>query len=764
MTLTSLSIALKNLSKRLTPNTNNKQSSSSSETAASSKSTHKLRRYSQEFTNLQSEHKSGEEYKDDCVNSSESSTAVSRSATASRHVPTLNLTAIYNQLSAPTKPTSILNMGNCVQKEHTTSSVHSNDDNTATPQRLLRRKRRESYISNDNNQHSSMYNSAMGIANMTNDMKTLTIDDLISSHAASRCASVQATPYTSPYVSPYQTPLNSARAKRSAAGTSSRRTSTNRALIFTFDEASLTQQSSTFNEINNTEASLLVALPIELQEHIGSFLQWRDLCNLSSTCKELLELSNQRQTPLQQLPYTPLDKGDGIGCKLELQSRSDWRRAYLCREHIANKLTEVAPIPSISPLVVTPTIHAIAAEISETLSPALLREATGKQITVVLKLLHDNVNDKNCVEECLRWIVQLHDIYGDALVAPVVDKHMVEAIVTVLKRYNAIPQMVQMTAKVLGVLSTHEQNRPLIPQMHGVRHLLAAVKTHCDHVKVLSNIFWSLVIIARPLGAAEGSTFTHPHKQTTANIKHIVDEGGIEAIMGSVRRHRHSPHVLTKAYWCLVNLSIVQDHKLKVLEEGALQIILQSMRDFPGHAQLQYRAAFALINLAIRTEAKEQLREFGAIELLLDGMKRFPRYRVFQKCACVVLRSLAYGSYANLTRVVNGGGVQAIAHLMTRWRGVYEFPRLGSTTLECLEVPHHVQERIFQRIELLDNSTADDKDVQMVLRREEHIGEYMLPPIVDMDLPDDDELEQALNDAQIDAEEQHSRTMGTRVG
>jgi hypothetical protein len=383
-----------------------------------------------------------------------------------------------------------------------------------------------------------------------------------------------------------------------------------------------------------------------------------------------------------------------------------------------------------------------------------------------LKTLTSHPKDRNCVEECLRWIVQLHDTYGESLQAPVVDKHSIECIVLLLKRYMDVPTIIQMTAKVLGVLSTHEQNRILVPQQHGVRHLLHAVNVHRDSIKVLANIFWSLVIIARPLGAAEGSTFTHPHKQTTMNIKHIVEAGGIDSIIGIIRRHVHSPHVLTKAYWCLVNLSIVPEHKQKVLELGALQLIVDSLRTFPTHSQLQYRAAFAFINLCILPEVKELLRELGGIELLLDGMKRFPRYRVYQKCACVVIRSLGYSSERNIHRVINRGGIECIIHMIMRWRHISEFVRLGLTTLECLNVAHTTVERVWQRADLIDLIETDE-EARKVLSRPEVHGEITLPAI-DVDtfnLPDDDDIEVGLSENQIDDMEKSIQiTIHSRAG
>ena len=156
-----------------------------------------------------------------------------------------------------------------------------------------------------------------------------------------------------------------------------------------------------------------------------------------------------------------------------------------------------------------------------------------------------------------------------------------------------------------------------------------------------------MVILARPIGAVEGSTFLHTQFHNAQNIEVIVDQRGIQLVLETIASNRTSAETLAKAFWCMVNMSLYDKHKQTLIDSGGVQHILKALQDFPHHQELQYRACFAIINLAIKPSVKDMIRELGGIELVINGMKRFPKYLSFQKCACVVLRSLAWNSGSN---------------------------------------------------------------------------------------------------------------------
>lgn len=556
--------------------------------------------------------------------------------------------------------------------------------------------------------------------------------------------------YTSPDVTPYQTPQHSPRS-------SMNNKYTGRKLIFDFNVTNTNHITHGTSPYKNNSTTRIVQLPMELNQLICEYLQFKDVCNYSMTCTELLDLCNDRQQySLSTLPYVPLDRGDGLGCELVIQNisnhtviRNDWRIAYCARETIYNR---------------------VYAQTKQYLCKSSESYVT-EHIRIILNIMCCNVRDINCVEESLRWIVQLHDTYGDLLLAPQCSDDTIKCIVSMYKRYSNKSSVIQMCSKVIGILSTQEYNRPKMTQYNGVKHLLQCITTHINDIKILANICWALVIIARPLGALEGSTFIHPAKQTTANINYIVDHHGIENIIYIIQQHKYSPHVLCKAYWCLVNLSIVQEHKQRAIELNAITLIIESLQLFPLHPQLQYRATFALINLAIRPDVKQQLRSSGGIELLLRGMKQFPTYRVYQKCACVVLRSICYNSPGNSELLIRLGGIELICSLIFRWRSNSEFVKLGLTTLECIDCPIPFIDRIESITYTIDQQLQDGTlvikqvsahtDQQLSIRDQleqaDDIEGYHIPNISHVLYGDDDEYDTGLTEQQIMQQEQQAK-------
>ena len=180
--------------------------------------------------------------------------------------------------------------------------------------------------------------------------------------------------------------------------------------------------------------------------------------------------------------------------------------------------------------------------------------------------------------------------------------------------------------------------------LHAIHAATAGAAQYVDQGDIISCVCWALVILARPIGAVEGSTFLHTQFQNAKNIEVIVEQEGIQLVLNTITSNCDSAETLAKAFWCMVNMSLYDKHKQTLIDAGGVQHILKALRNFPDHEELQYRACFAIINLAIKPHVKDLIRELDGIELVIKGMKRFPLYLSFQKCACVVLRSLAWNS------------------------------------------------------------------------------------------------------------------------
>jgi hypothetical protein len=118
--------------------------------------------------------------------------------------------------------------------------------------------------------------------------------------------------------------------------------------------------------------------------------------------------------------------------------------------------------------------------------------------------------------------------------------------------------------------------------------VLSILQRYVAHGEVASNACWALVIMARPIGALEGSTFQHTQMHNTKNIEEIVEGGGIELVLQVLTLHVDSPLVMAKAFWSLVNMSLYDPFKDKIIGGGGIHKIIEAMRRFPDHIELQY--------------------------------------------------------------------------------------------------------------------------------------------------------------------------------
>lgn len=156
------------------------------------------------------------------------------------------------------------------------------------------------------------------------------------------------------------------------------------------------------------------------------------------------------------------------------------------------------------------------------------------------------------------------------------------------------------------------------------------------------------MIVGRPVGGIEGEAYS---KTGAENFRNVIQFGimrGVELLFNIIEEHRNDPCLLSKAFWLTVNLSLMDDIKMKLIRRMcAIAQIKSAMQRFPNHEELQYRTCFALINMAMRPEAKKQIRESGLIPLIVRAARKFQSSVLIQKTFCNVTRSIISREISN---------------------------------------------------------------------------------------------------------------------
>lgn len=399
------------------------------------------------------------------------------------------------------------------------------------------------------------------------------------------------------------------------------------------------------------DVNYISSVPDDVFTYMLSYLGFCSIIRMTETSKLYISFRRRNLDACRRFEYEPRDYGMGIGLKLDL-NREDWMQSVMAREFHANMFLKCQQISS--------------------------------QFEALLSNMYIYQNIFQMVEEGLRWIVYLNDENGsgNSCEAPLA---CIKMIANFARSHNTLPSIQQLAIKVLGILALEEHNRKRFAECQAVSVIMNALRRFESCPELVANCCWTIVIVARPLGALEGSTYQQ-HMESTVNVEEIVLQGGIQLVINAIETHAAVASTLAKAFWALVNLSLNDVHKAEIVRLGGIEKIIAAMRRFPLNMETQYRACFALINLAIKTEVKNTIRELGGVPLILDGMKEFPTNFNFQKTACIVIRSLAWNSDTNARLIRSLGGADRIRAMTTRFSDKSDIIRLGNTTLACINM------------------------------------------------------------------------------
>jgi hypothetical protein len=262
--------------------------------------------------------------------------------------------------------------------------------------------------------------------------------------------------------------------------------------------------------------------------------------------------------------------------------------------------------------------------------------------------------DWNIMDQGLRVFVENFDFPGDssiqtALTTTAVTEYFLRRLLLKLVQNHSKRNFLITGLKVIGLLALNEQNRSKLPTLGALDFIIGSIKRNEDDAELLQNSLWSLVVLARPLGSFEGSPFVYSGQDNIQNVTRIIERGGIQLILSLIQRHTSNPSVISKAFWCLVNLALVDSSKSAIANHpNGLRLIINLMQRYPEEQELLHRGCFLLINLSLATgNIKDRIRDLGGIQVILDCLLRHPSNPNISRCACNVLISLCWQSDLN---------------------------------------------------------------------------------------------------------------------
>lgn len=395
-----------------------------------------------------------------------------------------------------------------------------------------------------------------------------------------------------------------------------------------------------------------------------SFTEIESCCQISSAWSAPRTRGLYQRIADTRWSYRPRDYGMGAGVPLVLDSRN-WKAMVDAREAIE---TGIANIPL----------------------------AGDKVSFIVRSCCHNSrINDEVYFVEAMRWITELFDLHTDCKTnngdfpTPEVPVTFLIAMSLKLKEYRHVAWLQQLTAKCVGVLCICERNRVHVQVAHIAENLVATLSQHSVQANpgLMATALWSCVILCRPIGGVEGQTLTSFASENFRNVRLLAKARGVDMLFNILRTYAGQPNVLSKAFWLIVNLALVEEVKADMIKKGAIKHIIAALRMFEGHKDLQHRACFSLINLGIRPEAKQQILEQNGLELVFAVMRRYANDPLIQRVGCNVWRSLIFGDNDQIFvhKILELGGMELLQGVLERFSENEDVASVVNQTIFWLE-------------------------------------------------------------------------------
>jgi hypothetical protein len=149
----------------------------------------------------------------------------------------------------------------------------------------------------------------------------------------------------------------------------------------------------------------------------------------------------------------------------------------------------------------------------------------------------------------------------------------------------------------------------------------------------------------------------------------IADAGGVQAAAEALREHPECPEVQEHGCRLMRNLAAkVSENKVLIVEHGGIEVVLCAMKTHPGLVRVQEEGSRALANLAAANAANQMsIAAKGGIEVLVAAMALHVADAHLQKAGCQALGNLACDE-ANKVAIAKNGGIGALIQAMAEHR------------------------------------------------------------------------------------------------
>ena len=146
----------------------------------------------------------------------------------------------------------------------------------------------------------------------------------------------------------------------------------------------------------------------------------------------------------------------------------------------------------------------------------------------------------------------------------------------------------------------------------------------------------------------------------TNNIQHIMDAGGLWAVITAMERFPKKHAVQKEGCYFLQNLIVRSVHALSAVSSSkVVPIIVEAMSSADSNTEFLLSVCGLIANLAVNKEAKGVVGKSDAIFAVISVLNTTDDVEVKQ-AACTALKNLAVGSTDNQTKILEKGGFDAL--------------------------------------------------------------------------------------------------------
>jgi hypothetical protein len=146
----------------------------------------------------------------------------------------------------------------------------------------------------------------------------------------------------------------------------------------------------------------------------------------------------------------------------------------------------------------------------------------------------------------------------------------------------------------------------------------------------------------------------------TNSIQHIMDAGGLRAVIAAMERFPKKLAVHKEGCYFFQNLIVRSIDALSAVSNSqVVSIIVEAMSNADSDTEFLLSVCGLIANLAVNKEAKESVGKSDAIFAVISVLKTTDDVEVKQ-AACTALKNLAVGSTENQTKILEKGGLDAL--------------------------------------------------------------------------------------------------------